>query len=212
MKSSRVTINTAAISKRLFNSLVEEQTRRLIKYAEDELKLIGDEIKMYGGGNNMQRTYNLLDSLCWGVSYNGELKGYGFYEEQRATKLSYLHEWSGDYHEYPVGGHVLADNFIKQMGNLKRNGWSVFFAVLAPYWGYWEKGFKIYNKARTEYKTLQWNVMFQYYDKIRGDLKPSKVKYSVSVDTSKRWKPRKDTGYENPRYNKYYGKGYKNVR
>lgn len=218
MTSARYVLNRNAVTKKLMAAFSVNVTNKLIAYAENKIQKIGDEIKSYSGGNNMQRTMNLLDSLCWGVSFKGELKGYGYYQPQQASELSYLHELSGDYADYPVGGHVLAEKFVKQMGNLKYDGWRVFFAVLAPYWGYWEKGFRFNTKNSSyqeddavSYRFLKWAVMAQNVDSISGELKPAVVKYSVNVDTSKKWKPSVDKGNGNPRYNKYGNRGYRDL-
>ena len=217
MKQSKVKLNNSALKKDLFAAYVNAQTERLIDYAIEEVLRIGDQIRTYPTGHGLYRTANLLDSLCWGVSYRGELKGSGFYQEQQATQLSYLHEFSRDAEEFPVGGHVLAEQFLRQIGNLYYAGWRVFFAVLAPYWGYWENGFRIKTNASsyeeedaTSYKFLKWAVMTQSYDKISSDLKPAIMHWTCNVDTSKKWKiPRRDSGrIKESRYAKYpRGKG-----
>lgn len=190
MKKSQVKFNTKAVSERIFNALVPVQTERLIAYAKERIGLIASQIMSYDGGHHMQRTMNLLDSLCWGVQYNGHLEGSGFYGEQQATSVSHLHEWSKDFDAFPVGGRVLAENFVKQMGNLKSKGWRVFFAVLAPYWGYWEKGFRIKTKSLSDYdddevrahsRFMKFAVMTEQYDTISNDLKPSVMKFSVNA-------------------------------
>ena len=132
MKKSKVVFNKEALREKLFVNLVGEQSRRLVAYAKDMIQQIGDKIQTYNSRNQMDRTGNLLDSLCWGVSYRGKLVDSGFYREQKASELSYMHEWYGLQYLYPVGGHVLAENFIKQMGNLRYDGWRVFFAIAAP--------------------------------------------------------------------------------
>ena len=176
MGKTRVSGIGKAYQKRLASTLlkpiVEEQTELLVEYAKSEIQDIGNVIQTYNSRNNMDRTGNLLDSLCWGVSYNGKMAESGFYRSQKATELSYLHEWFHDNTE-PVGGHVLASNFIKRMKNLRHNGWRVFFAILAPYWGYWEKGFNFKGWHGTRF--LQFSVMTSFYDSISEDLKPMKV-------------------------------------
>ena len=179
MKPSVVKFNTDELKKVLFENLSREQTRRLIEYAVRKIRLLGDAIQMYHSKHHMDRTGNLLDSLCWGVSYNGKPVKSGFYREQKASRVSYLHEFFGDSTWFPVGGHVLAQNFIKQMGNLHYNGWRVFFAILAPYWGYWEEGF-MFKGFKTR-KFLKFQVMTELYDVVSSDLKPASVKLTVKV-------------------------------
>lgn len=218
MKKSQVKFNANKVSKRIFKALAEEQTRRLVAYAENRIGLIAAQIKSYSGGHNMQRTMNLLDSLCWGVQYNGHLEASGFYGEQQATSVSHLHEWNEDYDAFPVGGRVLAENFVKQMGNLKSNGWRVFFAVLAPYWGYWEKGFRLKINSLSDYdddevrvhsRFMKFAVMTEQYDTISNDLKPSKMKFSVNApdpsptSIAKRAKSYRDKGIYSKLEQKY---------
>lgn len=154
--------------------MVDEQTRRLIAYAESTIQEIGNTVKSFNSRNGLDRTGNLLDSLCWGVSYRGQLMGSGFYRQQRATRLSHLHELSSIYDQFPVGGHHIAQNFIKQMGNLSYNGWRLFFGIVAPYWGYWEEGFKFRGRHGST-TFFKFAVMTQFYDTISKDLKPSKM-------------------------------------
>lgn len=181
MKKSVLKFDKNALAKVMFDNLVEEQTRRLIEYAKTIIIEIGDKIQTYHSANNMDRTGNLLDSLCWGVSYQGKLVGFGFYREQKATSLSYLHEWFRLESE-PVGGHVLANNFIKQMGNLAYSGWRVFFAILAPYWGYWEEGFTFRPRGdRNKSRYLRFSVMTQFYDRVSKDLSPAKMKFTCKA-------------------------------
>lgn len=190
MKKSQVKFNANKVSERIFKSLAEEQTRRLVAYAENRIGLIAAQIKSYSGGHNMQRKMNLLDSLCWGVQYNGHLEASGFYGEQQANKLSYLHEFSDKDHWFPVGGRSLAETFVKQMGNLKSKGWRVFFAILAPYWGYWEKGFRLKINSLSDYdddevrvhsRFMKFAVMTEMYDEISNDLKPSTMSIKIHV-------------------------------
>lgn len=172
--------NSSSLAKKLMDDAVAEQNRRLVVYAQNKIRLIGDMIQMYNSRNHMDRTGNLLDSLCWGLTYRGKLVDSGFYREQRATKLSYLHEWFHDNSE-PVGGHVLAANFIKQMSNLSYGGWRLFFAILAPYWGYWEEGFT-FKGSRGE-RFLKFAVMTEFRDVVSNDLKPATVNFRTEAPT-----------------------------
>lgn len=183
MKSGKVIFNAKKVEQRLLTAMINEQTDRLIEYAKKTIWEIGHKINSYHSRNHMDRSGNLLDSLCWGVSYNGEMKASGFFREQKATTLSYLHEFSDKDHWFPVGGHTLAENFIKQMGNLSSKGWRVFFAILAPYWGYWEKGFTMKRKGESA-GFYKFAVMTEMYDKIGKDLKPATVNIKVNIPTT----------------------------
>lgn len=159
---------------------VKVQNERLVEYAKKTIQDIGDKIQTYNSRNHMDRTGNLLDSLCWCVSYNGKVVESGFYREQKATELSYKHElFSKSYDGFPVGGHVLAANFIKRMSNLVHSGWRIFFAVLAPYWGYWEEGHHNVLTGRFEH----FAVMTEFYDRVAEDLKPAKVNFKTQAPT-----------------------------
>ena len=179
MRKTRVRLNLDKYKAAITKVAVDEQTKRLVAYAQEKIALLGARIQMWESRNHMDRTGNLLDSLCWGVSYNGKPVKSGFYREQKASRVSYLHEFFGDSTWFPVGGHVLAQNFIKQMGNLHYNGWRVFFAILAPYWGYWEEGF-MFKGFKTR-KFLKFQVMTELYDVVSADLKPASVKLTVKV-------------------------------
>lgn len=173
-----------------------------VEYARAKIQEIGDRIHSHNSKNHMDRTGNLLDSLCWGVSYNGKLYGHGFYRPKQATEPSYLHEWSkasfrdkydksswvddADASE-PVNGRELAKEYLDSYGNRGGKGWRVFFAILAPYWGYWEKGFILKTGGgrssipRNE-RFVQFAVMTEFHDEIKRDLKPMYVrKPRVSV-------------------------------
>ena len=174
MKPSVVKFNTEELKKVLFENLSKEQTRRFIEYAVRKIRLLGDAIQLYHSKHNMDRTGNLLDSLCWGVMYNGKLQACGFYrQQQRASKQSYLHEfWPDVAWIYPVYGRGEAELFLKNVkfkGSSK--GWSVFFAILAPYWGYWETGFTL-QRGRTKRR-------LQFRDQMMADLRPAKLHIEV---------------------------------
>lgn len=167
----------------LKKEISDKQTENLIDYAENRIQTIGNEIASINSRNNMDRTGNLLDSLCWGLVYNGKLVGKGFYRPQKASKESFLHELLGkDIAElYPVYGHGLAEQFIQRFA--KRNdsgrGWRVFFAVLAPYWGYWEAG----HRNILLHHRIKFSVMAENYDAVKADLKPAKVTFHTYVPT-----------------------------
>lgn len=188
MRKSVVKFNASALKSVILNNLVQEQTNRLIDYAEKTIIEIGNTIKSYHSANHMDRTGNLLNSLCWGVAYNNELKASGFYRNANSTKLSYLHERYEERYAYPVDGHAEAERYIRQYGKLGSGGgcWRVWFAILAPYWGYWEEGFTMRSGGNGSIprssKFLQFAVMSHFYDSIGKDLKPAKVTIKVHVE------------------------------
>lgn len=190
MKKSRIIgFDAAKMIKDMTAIAVEEQTNRLIEYAKETIVEIGDKINSYNSRNHMDRTGNLLNSLCWGVAYDGELKGSGFYREASSLRTSYLHEFFPDYREaFPVNGHQLAEEYITRYGKASgSNKWKVFFAILAPYWGYWEEGFTMKSGGgrsgipRSE-KFLKFAVMTEFYDKVGKDLSPAEMKIKVHVE------------------------------
>ena len=191
MKSSRATgFNAKQMAADMLKVVVDEQNNRLIEYAKNKIVEIGNQIKTYHSRNGMDRTGNLLDSLCWGVSYDGKLIKGGFYRPKRASETSYLHEWfSGDVkYLLPVDGHQIAEEYIEKYGNNGAKGWKVFFAILAPYWGYWEKGFMLKSNFGKKSRFMQFAVMTQFYDEIKRDLKPARVRFRVSVAKYQRQK------------------------
>ena len=183
MKMSKVVgFNAKRMAEDMMKVVIEEQNNRLISYAQETVTKIGSQIQTYHSRHNMDRTGNLLDSLCWGVSYQGKLVKGGFYRERKASQDSYLHEWfDADYNYlYPVNGHMFAQEYIEKYGNSSHEGWKVFFAILAPYWGYWEKGFRMVKEGKLG-QFYHFAVMAQFYDQVKQDLKPARVRYNVSV-------------------------------
>jgi len=192
----------AEIKAHMLNNLVELQTQMLIEYAIDKIKEIGDKINTYNSRYHMDRTGNLLNSLCWGVAYSGKLKASGFYREEvihndRGRDVehhpgeSFLHEFFEEdvWSSFPVKGRTLATNYISQYGKLSWNGrWRVFFAILAPYWGFWEEGFTlihgigkgVHGKKFNSASFRQFAVMTEFYDKVSKDLKPAKVDFKIT--------------------------------
>lgn len=199
MRKGRVKgLHPAKLKANVYNYLVKVQSERFAEYAKEKIIEIGNAIQQFHSKNHMDRTGNLLDSLCWGVSFNGQLQYSGFYREQKASTNSFLHEWLPGDVKYliPVEGHQLASEYIQRYGNNgSSNGWKVFFAILAPYWGYWEKGFNMTHgiiphdrkgQESAAYKQgirsfYQFAVMTQFYDEIRQDLKPARTRFRVSV-------------------------------
>lgn len=208
IKSKVIGFNAKSMAAAMMENVVAEQNRRLVEYAKEKILAIGNQIQTYHSRNHMDRTGNLLNSLCWGVSYNGKLVEGGFFRDAvlnnkgiAKTSESFLHEWfSGDVkYLIPVNGRQLAQTYMQKYGNNGAKGWRVFFAILAPYWGYWEKGFTLIHGASVNpnakkngrlqqgYTGIrgatfkQFAVMTQFYDEIKKDLKPARVRFRVSV-------------------------------
>ena len=136
MGKTRVTGIGKAYQKRLASTLlkplVEKQTELLVDYAKSKVIEIGDYIQTAPTINQMDRTGHLLNSLCWGVSYQGKLVDSGFYRNaithkgrpygwnpdgtHKYTDKSELHEWSPDISE-EVNGRKLAKEYLKSYGN-----------------------------------------------------------------------------------------------
>jgi len=197
MKKSRV-IGLSAYTKQLQKELMEyystAQTEMLVEYAKATIIEIGDKIQTYHSKNNMYRSGHLLRSLCCGVSYDGKLAYSGFYGDvslkshttwnEKDTTNSYLHEWIPEYEAFPVDGRHLAEEYLSQYERIggAKGKWKVFFAILAPYWGYWETGFNMVHGIG-ENKTSSFHrfaVMTEFYDKVGKDLKPAEVKFEVT--------------------------------
>ena len=195
MHKSRVTNwNANKMKEQLFAILSAEQNKRLIDYAKGKIVEIGQAIEQYHSAHHMDRTGNLLNSLCWGVSYNGSLIEGGFYRDAvlhnngiGSSSTSYLHEWFGGDEKYlePDNGRQLAEEYLQTYGNNGAKGWRVFFAILAPYWGYWEKGFTMNSKFGAGKSGIsgfyQFAVLTYFYDSIKRDLKPARTRLRVSV-------------------------------
>lgn len=190
MSNSVVVFDSKALAKEILNNLVPYQTNLLIDYAMVEIKKLGDRIASYNGANGLDRTGNLLNSLCWGVTHDGVLKASGFYREETHKKRtnrkgdergfgvhggndSFLHEFFGNDAEL-VEGRKLAKEYLQNVKG-KSNKWTVFFAILAPYWGYWEGGFRMV----TTNKRMQFQAMIYVFDDVRKDLKPAKTNITV---------------------------------
>lgn len=164
-----------AIEKQIYESVKESIDLFLVEYAKTKIAQIGAKIQTYHSKNNMDRTGNLLNSLCWGVSYNGDVLDSGFYREsvihsERGIDHngeSFMHELWRDYkYAYPVDGRAMAEAFL-QRAQPSTKGWRVFFAILAPYWGYWESGHKNVMTDKFE----KFAVMTHVYDEVKRELK-----------------------------------------
>lgn len=209
---------TRALKKELTEYWIKEQTRLLIEYAEKEIVKLGNRMSSYSSANGLDRTGNLLNSLCWGVTFNGETKGSGFFRPAvlhsrgiDGGSTSYLHEFFPNDME-AVNGRQMAEDFIKSYSGQSVK-WEVYFAVLAPYWGYWEGGFRmksgggtVYSGTKQQrdipvsYRHMQFQVMSHVFDDVRMDLKPAKTHLSV-------YRPK--YSYRNPRYKNK--RGYRKI-
>lgn len=189
-KSSLTGWNPETLKKQMMENAVAYNNARLVDYAKETIAKIGNKIKSYHSKNNMDRTGNLLNSLCWGVSYKGKLVEGGFFRDAvlndkgiAKTSESFLHEWFSGDEKYliPVNGRQLAEEYLQKVGNTGSSGWKVFFAILAPYWGYWEEGFNMNANGRP-IGFFKFAVMAETYDQVRKDLKPARKYYfNVSV-------------------------------
>ena len=176
---TRVTFKGKEWGRKVLYELSKEQSQRLATYAIGKTESIGNSINAYMSANNMDRTGNLLDSLCWAVFRDGKLEKFGFYRPQQESGDSHLHEWSRPMGK-SVNGHVLAQNFIATYKPKTTKGWEVFLATLAPYWGYWEKGHV--NIASGD--TQKWEVMTMHYDVVKQDLTPARVTFDTYIPSN----------------------------
>lgn len=159
MAKTRFKFNGKRFGNTIYKSVAEEQTRRLMAYAQEEL----DEIILSKEFDS--RTRNLADSYIWCVYFNGTRKGFGTYGRKQANKNSLLHEYSPSM-SVPVNGRKLAIDFSRQYKPTETKGWEIVFAACAPYGGYLEAGFTFHGKR------YQFDVMSQRYDHIRNKLEP----------------------------------------
>ena len=203
MKESKLIWDKSYFQNVLLNKAIELNNERLVEYAKEKLDNIGDKIQTFNSKNNLYRTGHLLQSLCWSVSYKGNVVGYGFYEKaplkkgrklwgEQATSESHLHEFYGSqiYSMFPVEGRKFAEEYIQKAASKGTRGWKVVFGILAPYWGYWEKGFTMIhgfsnNGGNSPFRGatfMKFSVMAEVYDQVRKELKPArKYYYNVSL-------------------------------
>lgn len=213
-KTKIIGFNPAKIKKEAEDYAVPLQTEKLIEYAKEEIIKLGDKIQTYNSRNHMDRTGNLLNSLCWGVTYRGKLVDSGFYRDAtthskglNGASVSFIHEFFKNDQE-EVNGRKFAEDFIKSFKGTSK-GWSLFIAVLAPYWGYWESGFTMKfgfkededgNMRTTQKRFMQFQVMTHIYDDVRMAMKPAKTDFTVYVPKY---------SYQNRKYKNR--KGYKKI-
>jgi len=143
----------------LYKRISEEQTTRLIEYAQEEI------IKIVETREFKDRTRNLADSYIWCVFFNGVRKGFGTYGRKSARSKSFLHEYSFDMRK-KVDGRRIARDFSNSYKPSVKKGWEIVFAACAPYGAYLEAGFTFHGKY------IQFDVMSQRYDHIKGVLSP----------------------------------------
>lgn len=187
MRKSKV-IGLSAYTKQLRQDLMQQfvtaNVQGLIDFAKDEIKKLGDTINTYHSRNHMDRTGNLLNSLCWCVTYGTKDsdKHFGFYREPVIRNMggnkgsdAYLHEYFPNDMEL-VDGRKMAEDFTKEYKG-KEGKWTMAIAILAPYWGYWEGGFTHVRTGRH----MQFQVMTHIYDDVRMGLKPATVHFTNYV-------------------------------
>lgn len=156
---TRVKFDKEKYKKMVLKKAIEEQTRRLVAYAESEL------YKMIATHEFVNRTFNLADSYVWAVYYDKKREGYGFQGAKRATEKSYLHEWSKN--PIPVDGRESAMAFLERFEGVGTidNGWTIVWAACAPYGKYLDPKF-----GNTP--TNRFYVISQRYDFIKRTLEP----------------------------------------
>lgn len=171
MKKSSVIFHKGRIAAKIKKALVEEQTKRLIIYADNELR------KMVESHEFWNKTYNLEDSYVWAVFYNGKKEKHGFYSNKVANKTSILHEWGSKEKQKTVNGRKAARDFVNGYTPSILKGWEVVWAACAPYGAYLEAGFTIKKSG----KYLQFDVIAQRFDYIKRELEPqAKVRFEIS--------------------------------
>lgn len=152
-KKTVVKFNDVRFRKRVWSKLIIEQTKRLERYAAQELN------QMATSHTFQNKTYNLQDSYVWGVFWEGNLRSYGFYGGGRANDVSYLHEWSRM--PIPVNGRQEAETFITSYRPSSNNGWEVVWAAAAPYSVYLDE------MSTHQSRTNRFMVISQRYDHIK---------------------------------------------
>lgn len=176
-KKTRVRFNANKYRKAVMKRVADEQTIRLIAYAQEEVSKMGDLLKEKMKEKPSDRTHNMLNSLVWAVYYDGKEKKHGYYRKSASTKgKAYLHELSDEPRE--VNGRELAKEFLRTYQPRVNNGWEIVWAILAPYYAYWEAGHEnvFYGKF------VKFDMMTQRYDHIRNTLgNHARVSFSVNV-------------------------------
>lgn len=147
-----------------------KQTENLVNYAKEQMASIGAKFV------DWEANGNLLDSLCWGVYFKKKLHRFGYYRGAQAFEDSILHALSSRDKQVKVNGRALAEQFLAQYKPTAK--WEVVWAVLAPYWAYWEKGH--YNRLMGT--MVRFEIMAQAKDQIDKDLTdPAKVYLEINI-------------------------------
>jgi hypothetical protein len=169
---TRVKFNKKALARQMYNNIANEQTERLIAYAQKEIVRL---VEMNLTNKFKNRTYNLQDSYVWAVYYKGKKAKHGFYGNKVAESKSILHEYSPSI-SVDVNGRALARKFVDQLYKpTETQGWEIVFAACAPYGAYLEGGFMFHGKR------YQFDVMSQRYDHIKQALSPlCRVRFEVN--------------------------------
>ena len=176
---TRVKFNADKVQKAMIKKVVNAQTDKLVAYAQEEIAIMGDTLKTKMRGKPSDRTHNMLNSLVWAVYYGGKEAKHGYYRKSPSTKGdSYLHEIGSD--PIPVNGRKLAQHFLDTYKPRETQGWEIVWAILAPYYAYWEQGHDniFYGKF------VKFDLMTQRYDHIKNTL-GSEVRVTIDVNVPK---------------------------
>lgn len=121
MAKVSIASNWTRVRKELFDSLAEEQTKRLISYAKEALQ------EAYQNRSFNNDTYNLFDSYVWAVYYNGVLKEYGGLSQSEKAQGPTDFEGQGIY------GKQEAERFVNSYSPKTNKGWDMVIAATVPY-------------------------------------------------------------------------------
>jgi hypothetical protein len=178
-KKTKVRLNAKKLHADMMKKVVGIQTERLINYAISEVTKMGDELLVKMRGKPSDRTHNMLNSLVWAVYYDGKEEKHGYYRKSSSTRGdASLHEISKD--PIAVNGRQLARQFLDTYQPRQKNGWEIIWAILAPYYAYWEQGHE--NVFYGKY--VKFNMMTQRYDDIKNAL-GTKVNVTIQVNVPK---------------------------
>ncbi len=170
MKYVTTKFNAEVFRKSWSNAVVVKQTKLLEDYAVQEMN------KMAKTHDFKNDTYNLQDSLCWALYYNGEQRSYGFYGGGQARDKSFLHAWGKKESRVSVDGRGLAEAFVNEYEPTVKSGWEIIFAAVAPYGAYLELG--------STPRGVLFRVISQEYDQIKRTLSsPCVVTFEINAPT-----------------------------
>ena len=176
---TKVKFNAKKTQQAMIKKVVQEQTNRLVSYAEEQIVLMGNELIEKMRGKPSDRTHNMLNSLVWVVYYNGKESKHGYYRKSAsANGKAFLHELGED--PIPVNGRQLAKQFLNTYQPREKHGWEIVWAVLAPYYAYWEQGHDniFYGKF------VKFDMMTQRYDHIKNKL-GSQANVTIEINVPK---------------------------